>query len=119
MLGAIMLEQHIEFLFFIAILFFGYLGIIFVAKKLGRSRFFLISLLTLGALILSYRLTYYSYCGWEGCSSGGGFPLPLFIPGGSGFGTYPNILGIIADSLFYSIIFYTILRLKDKLCKAN
>lgn len=119
LLGAIMLEQHIVFLFFITILFFGYLGIIFIAKKLGRSKFLLISLLTLGALVLSYVLTYESYCGWEGCSSGGGFPLPLLVPGGAGFGMYPNILGIIVDSIFYFIIFYVILRLRDKTHKPN
>ena len=119
LLGSVMLEMHIKFLFFIMILFFGYLGIVFIVKKSGYSKFLLIPLLTLGALVLSYVLTYESYCGWEGCSSGGGYPLPLFVPGGSGFGTHLNILGIIADSIFYFIIFYVIFQLKDKMHKPS
>jgi uncharacterized membrane protein len=117
LLGSIMLGEHIVFLIFLAILFFGYLGIVFVAKKIGHSRFLLMSSLTLGALVLSYILTYDHYCGWEGCSYGGGFPLPLFVPGGAGYGTSPNIFGIVVDSVLYFIIFYVIFKLRDKLRK--
>lgn len=79
-----------------------------------KKDYFLISLLTLAALVISYFATYSSYCGWEGCTAWSGFPLPLLLPGGAGYGTYPYIPGIIGNSVLYFGIFWLIFKVWKK-----
>jgi len=79
-----------------------------------KKEYLIITGLTIAALVISYFATYSSYCGQEGCASGGGFPFPLFTPGSAGFGTDLSIIGILANSIFYFTIFYILFRLKNK-----
>lgn len=70
----------------------------------------IIFLLTVVAIVAGYKLTYSGYCGWEGCASGGGFPLQIMTMGGAGFGSDPSLIGIAIDGVFYYAIIYIAMK---------
>lgn len=95
-----------------SVLYFKTYTAILISMK--KRDYILISILTLVALIASYFITYGEYCGWEGCTSWGGFPLEILERSGTGHGSNLNILGLLGNSVLYFAIVWVIVRLWKK-----